>query len=106
MVTREILQQLAARLQKAFPGQLAAVILFGSRAAGTAHAGSDYDFLILTNRKLSAQEEAQWAAVCYEIDVAYGICTDLHFLSVAEANGLRGAQPVFQDALKNGLKAA
>ena len=62
-----MLQHLSARLQKAFPGQLAEVILFGSRASGTAHAGSDYDFLILTNRKLSASEEAHRAAVFFKL---------------------------------------
>ena len=48
-----ILQQITKTVKSKDPG--AEIILFGSRARGTAHSESDWDLLILLKRKLNVK---------------------------------------------------
>ena len=80
-------------------------MLFGSPANGTAHKDSDYDFLIILKQKVDWKTEGEISDLCYEIDLNYDILTDLHVLSEGELSTIRGRQPIFVDALANGLYA-
>ena len=101
-----VLADLDARLRAAFPEQVKDVLLFGSQAKGVAQEGSDYDFLVILRGSLSATAERELSRAAYGTDLAFGIYTDLHFLTEGDMQSLRGAQPIFQDAYQSGLRAA
>lgn len=41
-----------------------------------------------------------------DVDIAYDILIDVHLLSMDELNTKRGRQPIFVNALKNGIYAS
>lgn len=100
-----ILNDLNNLLRARFEDNLKDVVLFGSQANGTAHKNSDYDFLILLKEKVDWKVEREISDLCYEIDSKYDIITDFHILSEGELTTIRGRQPIFVDALANGLYA-
>jgi len=100
-----VLNDLSNLLRDRFGDDLRDVVLFGSQANGTAHKDSDYDFLIVLKEKVDWKIEGEISDLCYEIDLKYDIITDIHILSEAELSTIRGRQPIFVDALANGLYA-
>jgi predicted nucleotidyltransferase len=102
---KAILNDLSNLLRARFADNLKDVVLFGSQAKGTAHKDSDYDFLIVLKEKVDWKTEREISDLCYEIDSKYDIITDIHILSEGELSTLRGRQPIFVDALANGLHA-
>lgn len=102
---RVVLNDLSDLLKARFADNLKEVVLFGSRADGTAHKDSDYDFLIILKEKADWKTEREISDLCYEIDLKYNIVTDTHILSEEEFATLRGKQPIFVNALSNGLHA-
>jgi predicted nucleotidyltransferase len=100
-----ILNDLVDRLKSHFADNLKDVVLFGSQADGKAHQDSDYDFLIILKQKADWKTEREISDVCYEIDLKYNIITDTHILSESEFLTLRGKQPIFINALSNGIHA-
>jgi predicted nucleotidyltransferase len=102
---KAILHDLSNLLRNRFADDLKDVVLFGSQAKGTAHKDSDYDFLIVLKEKVDWKTEREISDLCYEIDSKYDIITDIHILSEGELSTLRGRQPIFVDALANGLHA-
>jgi len=100
-----VLNDLNNLLRVRFGDDLRDVVLFGSQANGTAHKHSDYDFLIVLKEKADWKIEGEISDLCYEIDLKYDIITDIHILSEAELSTIRGRQPIFVDALANGLYA-
>ena len=100
-----VLSDLSNLLRVRFGDDLRDVVLFGSQANGTAHKDSDYDFLIVLKEKADWKIEGEISDLCYEIDLKYDIITDIHILSEAELSTIRGRQPIFVDALANGLYA-
>ena len=105
MDKRLVLNDLSNLLKARFADDLKDVVLFGSQANGTAHKDSDYDFLIILKQKVDWKTEGEISDLCYEIDLKYEIITDLHILSEGELSTIRGKQPIFVDALANGLYA-
>ena len=105
MDKRVILNDLSNLLRARFADNLKDVVLFGSQANGTAHKDSDYDFLIVLTQKVDWKTEREISDLCYEIDSKYDILTDIHILSEGELSTIRGRQPIFVDALANGLHA-
>jgi len=101
----EILNDLKKELKSRFGDKIKDVILFGSHASGGANEYSDYDILIILNSDYDAKFEDQVIDTCYDIDLKYDILTDTHILSKNELNTLRGRQPVFTNAMKNGIYA-
>ena len=102
-----ILQELKCLLQEHFHDTIRDVILFGSRAKGTAHAHSDYDVLIVLNKP-----DYDWKFrdrvidVVYDMELNYDILVDKHLISVDEMeHSLRGAQPIFRNAIEYGVYA-
>jgi len=100
-----ILKELNNLLKARFDGNLKDVVLFGSRANGTAQKYSDYDFLIVLKEKVDWRIEREISDLCYEIDLKYDIITDIHVLSEGELSTIRGSQPIYIDAMANGLYA-
>ena len=100
-----VLNDLSNLLRDRFGDDLRDVVLFGSQANGTAHKDSDYDFLIVLKEKVDWKIEREISDLCYEIDLKYDILTDIHILSVGELATIRGRQPIFVNALANGLHA-
>ena len=100
-----VLNDLSNLLKARFADNLKDVVLFGSQANGTAHKDSDYDFLIVLKEKVDWKTEREISDLCYEIDSKYDILTDIHILSVGELSTIRGRQPIFVNALANGLHA-
>ena len=101
----EILTNLKIKLKKQFGDKIKDVILFGSHASGRADEYSDYDILIILNSDYDTKFEDKISDICYDIDLEYNILTDTHILSKNELNTLRGRQPVFTNAMKNGIYA-
>jgi len=102
---RNLLNDLKYRLKSRFSDNLKDIVLFGSHVTGKAHKGSDYDILIVTKQKVDWKTEREISDICYEIDLKYNILTDTHVLSEPELLTLRGKQPIFVNALSNGLHA-
>lgn len=98
----EIIKDLKKRLVQRFGDNIKDVILFGSQLQDD-RPGSDYDILILFKEKTSWEAEREISDICYEIDLEYGIITDTHVLSDDELNSPRGRQPVYINAMSNGL---
>lgn len=102
---RLILIDLKNRLQELYSDSVKNVVLFGSQATDKATDYSDYDVLILLNEDYTRQDENKILDICYEVDLKYDILIDAHLLSMKELNSRRGKQPIFRNALKNGIYA-
>lgn len=100
-----ILRDLKARLQDQYAAALNNVVLFGSQANNNANEYSDYDVLILLNEDYTKEDEGRILDICYDIDLKYNILIDAHLLSIKEMDSKRGMQPIFVNALKNGVYA-
>jgi len=101
----KVLEKIKVELQKLLGNELKEVILFGSRANGTAMKDSDYDIVIILNKV-----EYDWIYnqkiydIIYDIELEENIFVDLHIISEKELDeSLRGAQPFFQKAVKEGI---
>ncbi len=102
----EILSDLKKSLSNQFGNDLKYVILFGSQAWNNASETSDYDFLIVLNDIYDWKTERTISNICYSIDLKYDIFTDIHIVSDYELkNTIKGYEPVFVKALKNGIYA-
>lgn len=101
----EILTNMKIKLINRFGDKIKDVILFGSQASDRANEYSDYDILIILNSDYDTKFEDQIIDICYDIDLKYNILTDTHILSKNELNTLRRRQPVFTNAMKNGIYA-
>lgn len=102
---RQILTESNEKLRTKLTDNLKDLILFGSRATGQNTPWSDYDFLIVVKQKIDWKTEKEISDLFYEIDLKYKIITDAHILSETEFDTLRGKQPIFLNALKNGYRA-
>ena len=100
-----ILSELSFLLKSKFSDNLKDIILFGSQAYGLGNQDSDYDILIILKQKVDWKIEREISDICYEIDLKYNIITDTHIVSESELSTLRGKQPVFVNAISNGLHA-
>ena len=102
---RLILTDLKHRLKEQYTDSLRNVVLFGSQANNKSHEFSDYDILILLNQDYNRNDENKILDICYDIDLKYNIIIDAHLLSIKELDSKRGRQPIFVNALKNGIYA-
>jgi len=99
------LGMIRAKLLTEFGNDIKEVILFGSRAKGDATINSDYDILIILNKKdYSWKYKYQINEVIYDLELENDIIIDSHILSDYEVNNsLRGSQPIFINAIDNGV---
>jgi predicted nucleotidyltransferase len=81
-----VVLEFAQRVRSALGQKLHAIYLFGSRARGDASPDSDYDFMLESNARLSADERDQVADITVDIsgrnrvllDVHYDLCSKMH----------------------------
>lgn len=102
---RIILSTLKKKLEEIYSNSLDNVILFGSQATNKAAEYSDYDILILLKQDYGRYDENRILDICYDVDLEYNILIDAHLLSIDELKTKRGKQPIFVNALKNGIYA-
>jgi predicted nucleotidyltransferase len=76
---KAILSECRDILQRILPG--ATVYLYGSGARGACEPDSDLDLLILTEHRLSREEEDLAAHAVYHIELARGVVTSTLFYS-------------------------
>ncbi|MEI7723636.1 MAG: nucleotidyltransferase domain-containing protein [Bacteroidota bacterium] len=101
-----IVKELKKMLIAQFDDNIKDVILFGSRATEAATEHSDFDVLVVLKRDYDWHFRNQMLRVVYDLELEKDIMIDIHLLSTNEvANTLRGAQPVFVNALNKGLYA-
>jgi len=102
---RLILIDLKHKLEEQCSDSVKNVVLFGSQVNNSSTEFSDYDVLILLNQDYSRNDENRILDICYDIDLKYNIIIDAHLLSTKELESKRGRQPIFINALKNGIYA-
>jgi predicted nucleotidyltransferase len=100
---RSILKDLKRILVENLGTKVIDVILFGSQLSENNHPDSDFDILIILKNKPDWRLERKISDICYDIELKYGILTDTHLLSESDFNTLRGKQPIFQNAISQGL---
>lgn len=100
-----VLNDLCYQLKSRFPDNIKDVVLFGSQVLGKAQKDSDYDILIIMKQKVDWKTEREISDLCFEIDLKYNITTDTHIIGEPELLTLRGKQPIFVNAIANGLHA-
>ena len=98
-----LLKELNQLLKIRFRDDLLDIVLFGSQISGGAQKDSDYDILIILKHKADWKTEREISDLCYEIELKFDIITDIHIISEAELPTLRGKQPIFVNAISNGL---
>jgi predicted nucleotidyltransferase len=98
-----VLKELKHLLELRFSDELKDVVLFGSQVYGKPHRNSDFDILIILKQKADWKTEREISDMCYEIDLKYNITTDNHVIGESELSTLRGKQPIFVNAISNGL---
>ena len=100
---KKVLKDLNHVLKLRFADDLKDIVLFGSHVYGHAHNDSDYDILIILKKKADWKIEREISDLCFEVDLKYNIITDTHVIGESELNTLRGKQPIFVNAIANGL---
>jgi predicted nucleotidyltransferase len=100
-----ILHDLKAYLKNRFDDSVKDIVLFGSQATGKSNKNSDYDILIVLDKKYGPRDENKIYDLCYDINLKYDIVIDAHLISLSELNTLKGKQPIYATALKTGIYA-
>lgn len=101
-----LLHELKHLLQEHFHNVIQDVILFGSQSRGTSNEDSDYDVLIVVNGDYDWRMRDEITDIVYDLELKYDILFDKHLISTDELhNSMRGAQPVFVDAIQHGVYA-
>ena len=82
------------------------VVLYGSQIQDKRTEESDYDVLIVLNRKYSWPERRDLRDICYELSLKYDIIIDSKIISIQElqSSPLKN-HPLYQDALSQGIHA-
>jgi predicted nucleotidyltransferase len=101
----QILKDLKYHIQSHCKDIVKDIILFGSQARGDIKADSDFDILIVLENDYNRKEEDIILDLCYDIDLKYDIVIDAHIISMNGINSLRGKQPIYQNAIDNGVYA-
>ena len=101
-----IIKSLKLLLTNHFGTNIQDVILFGSHIKGTATKFSDYDILIILKNDYDWKFQEKLTDVVYDMELDYDILFDKHLVSVNEMkNSLKGAEPIYKNAIKYGLYA-
>ena len=102
----KIVKDLKKILRLRFGDNIEDVILFGSRASDNASTDSDYDVLVILRNDYDWHDRNDIISEVYKLEVEMDILFDIHLLSSKEMKDtLRGAQPVFINAINKGLYA-
>lgn len=104
--TEIILKELKKSLAEGFGDNINSVILFGSRAKGIADENSDYDIVVILKNDYDWKYEKQLSKTIYKFELEKGVLTDIHLISINQMNNtLKGKDPLFVNAIKNGVYA-
>ena len=102
-VNHPALEELKSVLLQHYPKDIDQIILFGSRANGTAREYSDYDILLVVKKSYDRRFEDEIHETCYDMNLKYDILIDVKIISREELHTLRGKQPFIQNALNVGI---
>lgn len=100
---KHLLMELHDDLTAALGDIVDRIILYGSRAKGTAHDYSDYDVLIILKKNYDREMEWSVREICYELNLKHDILIDAKLFFTDELNTIRGKQPFVLNAFENGL---
>lgn len=99
----QLLEELKNLLKNTFSDKIDKVVLYGSQALETSNEYSDYDILVILDTAQDWQLETEILNLCFEIDLKYGILTDVQFVYQDELNTVVGKQPYIVNALEHGV---
>lgn len=103
---KTVIKELKSALVAHFGDDIKDVILFGSRAKGTSHKNSDYDVLIILNTDYDWEYRYRITSVVYDLELKYDIFIDKKIISTKELfRTIKGKEPLFQDAMQEGIYA-
>lgn len=99
---RIILEQCRQVIRRLAPE--ARVLLYGSRARGTAAPDSDYDLLVITPAPLAPEVIDQIRDALYELELKYGVVISALFYSEEEwQDPLRRVTPFHREVEQEGI---
>ncbi len=91
-------------LAENFGDRIREVVLFGSRASGKAREDSDYDVLVILDRKHDWDFWNQAMGLVYDLELEYDILFNVFMISTEELrNSPRGEQPIYIKAVREGI---
>lgn len=100
----QLVRSLKVLLQRHFGDNIQDVILFGSQANDTATEYSDYDILIVLKNHYDWKYRKKVNHTIFDLELKNDILFDMHLLSLYEIeHTLKGAEPIYQNALKQGI---
>ncbi|MFV0344890.1 MAG: nucleotidyltransferase domain-containing protein [Bacteroidales bacterium] len=82
----------------------AEVILYGSRARGDEHAGSDWDILILTEYAADLMTERHFRDRLYDLELEIGEVFSVIVYSKEDWDTKQGITPFYQNVICEGVK--
>lgn len=103
MFNSHAMTELRKLLEETFPDDIENVILFGSRARGTAREHSDYDILVVLSKPCDWKLKNRIYDTTWEIDFKYDILTDIRVISKSDLGTVRGKQPSVSAAFRDGV---
>ena len=102
----QLIHTLNTLLRNHYGENIKDVILFGSQAKETANEFSDYDVLIILKNQYDWKYRKQINHTIFDLELKHEVLFDTHLLSEYELeNTLKGAEPIYQNALKQGIYA-
>ena len=103
---QKLIRNLKVVLRSYFGNNIQDVILFGSQANNTATEFSDYDILIILKEHYDWKYRKKINHTIYDLEIKDDVIFDMHLLSLYELNNtLKGAEPIYKKALKQGVYA-
>ncbi len=93
-VEREVLNQFVSYLNRIHPGEIQAVILYGSRARGDARPDSDIDILLLVNDRRKIDRNKIYDFIV-DAELEHGIDISLNIYNTEDFNRLARWQTPF-----------
>lgn len=102
----KILKEIKLLLTQKAGEDIRDVVLYGSQIHKKRNRDSDYDILIVLNRKYSWPERRSILDICYEVSLKYDIIIDSKIISIQEIEEtpLR-SHPLYKNALMHGIYA-
>ena len=102
----KILKELKLLLTQKAGEDIKDVVLYGSQVQKKSNEESDYDVLIVLNRKYSWPDRRMLRDICYEVSLKYDIIIDSKIISIQELqNSPVKNHPLYKDALTYGIHA-
>jgi len=105
MQEKSIIHDEVMRVSRKLGIEVREIILFGSRARGTARKDSDWDILILTDRPLGWRERLRFTGDIQRELARKGLATDILVISKDELERIKDSKEyVYYYALREGVR--